>query len=275
MKPHPYSGITAAFATKHGKELQVAPELVHLGITLQIAPVDTDSLGTFTGEVERTGTPKEVVLRKARLGMEATGLEYGLASEGSIGPDPLIPFLSSDIECLAWVDDRLGIEIVEFYRGMDIKAARSVISEKKALVDFLQKADFPNHGLIVRSGDVIHKGINDAAKLEVIINDLSCNGKEVVIENDLRAHFSPSRQKNITAVAKQLAQRLAQLCKGCEAPGWGVVGNIYGVECRECGGLAEKAVRGKIYSCAKCELKEEALNQREFVEPAECQYCNP
>ncbi|MBU3646369.1 MAG: hypothetical protein FGM49_06150, partial [Candidatus Nanopelagicaceae bacterium] len=79
MKLHPYRGTTAAIATKHLKEQIIAPIFVELGVSLEVAAVDTDLLGTFTGEIEREGTPKEVAIRKARLGMAATGLAYGLA----------------------------------------------------------------------------------------------------------------------------------------------------------------------------------------------------
>ena len=50
------------------------------------AEVDTDRLGTFTGEVERPGPPRETALMKARLGQGATGLPCALASEGAFGP---------------------------------------------------------------------------------------------------------------------------------------------------------------------------------------------
>lgn len=272
MKLHPYRGQTAAIATKHHKEQILAPIFAELGVALQLAQVDTDLLGTFTGEIERHGTPKEVAIRKARVGMAATGVPYGLASEGSIGPDPIVPFLSSDIECLAWVDDRLGLEIVEFHRSMEIKALSTTLAQIADLDDFLTKADFPNHGLIIKSDAQIFKGITNRGQLQEILNKVSGN---VIIENDLRAHFSPSRQINIAMVAKQLAGRLAALCEECQTPGWGVVGNLYGLECRDCGGLNEKAVRGKILGCAKCDFKKGISNNREFVEPANCEFCNP
>jgi len=87
---HPYRGVTAAFATKHFKESVVAPAFATLEISVVVPEVDTDQLGTFTGEIHRVGTPKEVVLKKARLGIQASGLLYGIASEGSIGPDVVV-----------------------------------------------------------------------------------------------------------------------------------------------------------------------------------------
>ena len=270
MKLHPYRHSAAAIATKHLKEQIIAPRFAQLEIALQVAPVDTDLLGTFTGEIERVGTPKEVALRKAQLGMQATGLPYGIASEGSIGPDPMVPFLYSDIECLAWVDDLLGIEIVEFHRSMEIVAAHAVIDSGFDLEGFLKKADFPNHGLIVKSKAGITKGITNPVDLEkALTNDA------ISIESDLRSQFSPSRQKNIAVVAQQLVGRLAVLCKQCQNPGFGVVGNLYGLECVECKNCMEKAVRGKRLGCFKCDYREEIENEKMFVQPADCDYCNP
>jgi len=270
VKLHPYHGSTAAIATKHLKEQILAPHFAQLEVALQVAQVDTDLLGTFTGEIERIGTPKEVALQKARLGMQATGLLYGIASEGSIGPDPMVPFLSSDIECLVWVDDLLGIEIVEFHRSMEIVAAHTVIDSGFDLERFLHKADFPNHGLIVKSKEKITKGITNRADLEKALANNATS-----IESDLRAHLSPSRQKNIAAVAQQLVNRLAVLCKECQTPGFGVLGNLYGLECVECKNFVEQAVRGKRLGCFKCDYREEIENEKMFVQPADCDYCNP
>ena len=105
MSAHPYRGITAAFATKHLKEKIITPIFSQLDIKITTANVDTDLFGTFTGETPRVGTARQVVLKKARQGISDSGLSFALASEGSIGPDAVTPFILSDIECMAWVDD--------------------------------------------------------------------------------------------------------------------------------------------------------------------------
>lgn len=78
----------ASLATKHSKERAIArPLRFALGLDIAATPdLDTDLLGTFSGEVPRVGTALEVCKRKARLGMAGTGLPFGLASEGSFGP---------------------------------------------------------------------------------------------------------------------------------------------------------------------------------------------
>ena len=49
---HPYRGVSASFATKHEKEKIVAPIFFTLGISLQVPDIDTDLLGTFSGEID-------------------------------------------------------------------------------------------------------------------------------------------------------------------------------------------------------------------------------
>ena len=52
-------------------------------------------------------------VRKARLGITRTGLKFGLASEGSYGPHPYIPFIPGGREIVLFIDDERGIEIRE------------------------------------------------------------------------------------------------------------------------------------------------------------------
>ena len=278
MSQHPYCGISAAFATKHLKEEVVAPIFASIGIEVMVPQVDTDLLGTFSGEIPRTGSPKEIVLKKAHLGISESGLSYAIASEGTVGPDPMIPFVISDIECMAWVDTKRNIEVVEFYQSLEIVASTITIGKGDSLADFLKSADFPNHSLIAKSESgvgKIYKGINTFESLELAINELLEKGEKLILESDLRANHSPSRQKNIAIVAQRLVDRLKVLCPKCQTPGWGVVGYLYGASCRECRRVEEKSVLGKILGCASCEHKVEMKNDRKFIDPAECSFCNP
>ena len=278
MNEHPYRGVSAAFPTKHQKEKIVSPKFSTLDIELIVSKIDTDLLGTFSGEIPRSGTPKEVVLKKAHLGAIDLGLPFAIASEGSIAPDPLIPFLISDIECMAWIDKNKNIEVVEFYRSLDIVTARTIITKSDSIQQFLTKADFPNHSLIAKSENgsgQIFKGLNSVVSLEIALKKLWKDSEKLIIESDLRAHHSPSRRQNIAVLAERLVTRLSKLCPKCQLPGWGHVGDLYGVECRECGIVEKQAIRGMVLGCAGCEYKEEKLSERSYVEPAECSFCNP
>ncbi|HAN70836.1 MAG TPA: hypothetical protein DCQ36_04495, partial [Actinobacteria bacterium] len=75
-----------------------------LGMGVAEAAIDTDAFGTFAGDVPRVGTPTEVAIAKARAGMQLLGLDIGLASEGSIGPDPVSGLIMRDTEFVVLVD---------------------------------------------------------------------------------------------------------------------------------------------------------------------------
>ena len=274
---HPYRGIEAVITTQHSKEKLIAPTFATLGIEIFHHKFDTDTLGTFSGEIPRTLPQRDTALRKARIGMDATGIKYGLASEGSIGPDPIVPFINSAIESIAWIDDVNKIEIIEYERGTEVVAVKIEVASLDALGDFLDRADFPNHALIAYSAGKrgpIYKGLRDLAELEKAVSELTKTGG-AIIESDLRAHMSPSRSEVIRRCAEKLAMRLQELCAKCETPGFGVIANLYGLNCEECGEEVEQAVRGELKGCAKCEYKEEKLNRKESVSPAQCLRCNP
>lgn len=282
MSAHPYSQKKIALTTKHEKLKQIKPAFDELvGCQLIEVKLDTDQLGTFSGEIERLAPAHETAIQKARMGMKETGLLLGIASEGSVGPDPLVPFIHSNIEHLVLVDDEKGIVISETHRSFDITAATITAAPGQNLTSFLEKADFPNHALIVRPNTQIKsnciKGVNNLEQLleAIAINSkLSPNGF-VVIESDLRAMHSPSRQRNIEEVAKLLANRVSQICPNCQMPGWGRVGYEKGLNCSECELENPDAIRQEKLGCVKCEHIELGNVIAPVLDPAQCNFCNP
>ena len=277
---HPYWGAKAVLTTKHRKGLQIAPAFSkHLNMEVEELNLDTDQLGTFSGEIERIGNAREAVIKKAELGISISGSTIGIASEGSIGVDPFIPFINSDIELIALVDQERSLTIIESLRSTEIIAHTLKISKETKLDNFLLKADFPNHNLIVRSEDkpvsFCVKGINNKKDLDQAIADGFKDFPELVIENDLRAHCSPSRQKNISALAEKFALRLSHLCPECQAPGWGVISYKKGLPCQECGEISEEALAQEIQGCGRCEFTQVGKTLAESIDPAQCQLCNP
>ena len=101
--PH-YRDWQVSLATMHGKERAIAlPFSRALGLRVVLpSGLDTDTLGTFSGEVERNGTALKTCVRKACLSMAATGLPFGIANEGSFGPHPFVPFIPAGIEIKAF-----------------------------------------------------------------------------------------------------------------------------------------------------------------------------
>lgn len=278
-----YKGSSAVIATMHGKGALVAPAFADtLGISVTEIAVDTDQLGTFSGEVERIGTPIEVAIKKARIGMAAAGAHLGLASEGSVGPDPTMPFLNSNIEVMVFIDSNLELELSQVYRSFEIVTGRKLVeSLDEELGDFLAKSGFPEHKLIVRSESTpinfCEKGIGSEAQLRAALVRAFAAEPEgrIVIESDLRAHCSPSRQRNIAHVAQLLAERIAATCPACAAPGWGVVGYDYGAHCELCKRELSEVAKAERLGCVKCAHETTGKLLRETVDPGECQWCNP
>jgi len=279
---HPYANEKIVLTTKHQKLGLIAPILEgELDVTVEVHEADTDKLGTFTGEIERTLSPRETAVAKAKIGMSALGRSLGIASEGSIGPDPLVPFFRSDIEHIVLVDIDRGIEIHESYRSMEIIAGEIVVEPDSELSSFLHQVDFPNHKLMAQPSNSyrpkVVKGIGTLEDLESAVRDLAAQSPEgkVLLKSDLRAHCSPSRQQNIIQVARRLAKRIKAICPSCNSPGFGVKGFERGLDCSECGELVSSALKFETSACVQCSFVNKGPQLAMFAEPSTCNGCNP
>ena len=279
---HPYRNQRAILTTKHEKLPLIAPVILNL-VGLEVADInlDTDQLGTFTGEVPRPASPLETAITKAKLGIAATDTHLGLASEGSIGPDPQNPFLTSDIEIVVLVDQARDLVIYEFHRSFEIVAATIEVSQGEDLSGFLARADFPTHHLIAKAstdGEIrVIKGIDSPSALENAVQELArySEGGKVTLETDFRANHSPSRRVNIQAAAQKLAARLAQLCESCGSPGFGQVSFVTGVKCSGCGIENPDAIAAEQLGCVSCDHEIAGRVLAESIPPERCDWCNP
>jgi hypothetical protein len=288
-----YQGETAALATMHGKEIAIAPAMrAQLGLNVITPPdLDTDVLGTFTGEISRVGTMRDVAIRKARLGMGISGLKIGIASEGSFGPHPHIPFFRAGLELMVFVDDERDLIITEALIAEEINHDEAVVLSASELEPFLPRVSFPDHALVVAPNLTAspwwklhperarsHKGIVSYDELVDAVDRagrISEDGRARVT-TDLRAHMNPTRMRAIARLASLLAVRIATECPECHAPGFGKVRPAPGLPCRDCG--EESTIpRGDILRCVACEHEREQrrLPICESAEPGECPRCNP
>ena len=276
-----YSGKVAVLTSKHQKLPLIAPTFEkHLGMQVMETALDTDQLGTFSGEIPRTGTPLETAIAKARLGMRASGSMLGLASEGSIGPDPLVPFTVSNIELVVFVDDERGIIVYEPYRSFEIAHATTTSSTGDDLQDYLEKVGFPEQKLIVRPNagqGEIKKGIGESSELQqtVVSAAAASSDRLARIECDYRAMHSPSRRLNIAKAAELLAIRLTQICSRCHSPGFGKVIYERGLSCEGCGEFDADAITAELKACVSCDHTELAQLIALTLSPAKCHSCNP
>lgn len=276
----PYLGRVATLPTLHRKESVIAPVFrSELGLEVHVADIDTDQFGTFAGEIPRTLSPLDSAIAKARAAIARTGVPIAIASEGTIVPNPLIPIASSDFESIVFVDNEQELVIHESFRSEDIVTARKIFRPGEQLDEFLSKADFPAHGLIVMTTPnhpvATVKGIRDKAVLIQAIQDLSLISGSVIVESDLRASFSPSRMRNIQECARLLARRIATKCPRCSAPGWGSVSPIFGLPCADCGAYVDTAVMADQFGCGKCDHKEISPRAKQAVAARFCDSCNP
>lgn len=283
MKRHPYAGLPVALGTMHGKERALAPVLSRTpGLRLVRAPIDTDRLGTFTGEIERPGSARETAVHKARLGMQATGMTRGLASEGAYGPHPDSPFVLMGIEILTLLDDDLGIEVTETLRTRRTFLEHVTIGADRAgLASFLVRIGFGSQGLVVRPADgdlpaQIDKGIRTRGALEEAIDRCLAVARtgQVRVETDMRAHHNPARMAEIAELGHLLGQRLATLCPTCAAPGFGLVSESTGLPCVWCG-IPTLHVLARTFGCARCEHRCLRRAAADAAPPGDCPACNP
>ncbi|MCD9186321.1 MAG: hypothetical protein LUM44_07795 [Pyrinomonadaceae bacterium] len=278
-----YEGRQVALATKHGKErVLTRPMKAALGLEVVVpAKIETDAFGTFTGEIERPGSPLRVLLYKARLGLKQTGLKLGLANEGSFYPHPAMPFVTVDDELMVFIDEEIGLNIVERLVAAKTNYTRIKVQSMEELKDFLRRVCFPSHAVIVRPNDrltpdFIFKGLNDfeAVKRAVEICLKASNDRTAHIETDMRAHLNPTRMRVIRQLAFKLARRLKCLCPICSAPGFGLIKTESGLPCRSCQTPTE-LLNFEIHGCQKCSYEMKKMNTDLKADRAYCSNCNP
>lgn len=284
MKLSSYKDKPIAFATKHEKEKAVAKHFQkHLQATLILPIVDTDLFGTFSGEIERKDTPLKTLEDKARAGMKASGLPYGLASEGSFGPNPHISFLYQDIEQMVFIDDERNIKIFETLISKKTNFSHICVHTKEEANTFLKKALFPSHGIIVRPNywedkNIIFKNIKnfiDFEKAFSISKEISSD-KKVWLETDMRAYANPTRMRLISILGYLLAKRLSTCCPLCFSPGWGYLKNEQGLPCEYCH-FPTEMVRYKVFGCNNCSHQKTLprKDKLKFAPQIFCTLCNP
>jgi hypothetical protein len=264
-----------ALLTLHGKGPCMAPIARELGCELVVVDdFDTDSLGTFTGEVGRAGTQLQAAQRKAELAAQRAGCRYGLGSEGSFGPDPYLGLSAWGTEVVAWHDAQEARFVHAVAQGPDVVYAQAEVRSLDEALDFARRHQFPSHGLVIgRPGEaVFSKDVADLTAFEHRVRAGLAQGS-VWLETDMRAHRNPTRMAMIARAADALAARLACRCPGCDRRGFGVVRLVPGACCQACLRPTEQA-RAQLLQCDACGF-EQTQALRSVVPPTHCAHCNP
>jgi len=270
-------------ATMHGKEKVISPIFSKKLFIQPEVPVDfnTDRFGTFTRDTARAGNQLEAARSKALAAMEHTGLGLAIASEGSFGSHPSIPFLPSSLEIVLLLDKKNDLEIVGHYRTSSIKVSDQKVFTVEETLSVAQAWCFPKQGVIVRlskkSNLHIYKEVTTLKELEIISKKLFAKWftKSIFLETDMRAHRCPGRLKSIEEATQDLVKNCLSLCPQCNTPGFVVTEIINGLPCMECGLPTELAME-LVYSCHKCLYnKNELVESGTTADPGQCSRCNP
>lgn len=269
-------------ATKHGKEKVIAPILekeLHVKCFV-VSNLDTDQLGTFTGEVERVDSPLVTLRKKCLMAMELAGCDLLVASEGSFGMHPTPYFIPADEEFLIFIDKQNDIEILVRELSVDTNFSGTEIKSEEELISFANLIQFPSHALILRKHKEdfieIKKGITNWDKLLNTYNQINKMDGKAYVETDMRAMFNPTRMKVIEKATQKLAAKIKSTCPQCSFPGFAITDAKPGLPCKLCG-FPTRSTLSYIYNCIKCNFtrEENHPNGKTKEDPMYCDICNP
>ena len=275
-------GKKLVIATMHGKDTVIAPVLKQ---NLNVTPIvpdkfNTDSYGTFSGEIERIDDPITAARRKCLDACKLTNATSAVASEGSFGPHPTMFFVPADDEFMIFVDTENGIEIVARELSLNTNFAGGSFTEWQEIEKFAGRIGFPAHKLIARkekadNSDLV-KDISSAESLKTNFEYFLGKYGTIFLETDMRAMSNPTRMAVIESVANKLVKKILNPCPNCNFPGFDVTDVVEGLPCSLCGSPTRSTLYHE-YQCKKCGHKNKVMypNGVQKEDPTYCDYCNP
>jgi hypothetical protein len=256
---HPYANTRIGLATIHAKELAIAPPFRRLldAEVVVAHGLDTDALGTFSGEVARPDALIETCLLKAELAFRSLDVDCAIASEGSYGPIERVPLVASGVEIMAFIDRKRGLKLVETLGTHRTNwRLRRFKAGDPAVPAAVQAMGFPRYGVFVISSSDASRPVKDLSNMDEVVAAVnreanrSDEGLAIVIA-DMRANRNPMRMRVLRALSWKLAKRLQRLCPKCHTPGFGSIGVRRGLPC-ECCGEATHWIDFEIDGCSVC-----------------------
>jgi hypothetical protein len=275
-----YKNERVLLASKHEKERVIRPVFFDkLGCEIYTSPFDTDQFGTFTGEIPRAKNAYETCILKAKTAAVVADCFFSVASEGSFGPHPSMPFFASDHEIMVLVDLKNNWVISEQILTPKTNYKMLTLRAETEVASFLHAVQFPSHAVTLQLNDtkeVLGKGIQDVSLLNHLIKTGFTKGDELLLATDMRAMMNPTRMEALSLLAAKLAGRILTSCKVCGAPGFGFISTAEKLPCSLCEGPTSMH-RFEIWGCVACENKEQKRrhDHLEQADPTYCNYCNP
>lgn len=274
-----WRGQALLIPTQHGKGAALRAALgPALGVEVEELAIDTDSFGTFSGTVPRPDGALGALTRKITAARAARpDARILVASEGSFGPHPSIPWLSVNAEYLRWHDAESGFDLtVSSVSTRPHHLTQSITGLAALDQALLDRFRFPAHGLMVAApGSVIseHTAITDTDTLRAAVSITLKRHGAAELRSELRAHMNPTRMRHIQRTAWRLANRLRSACPACAAAGFGESVPLRGRPCAACGFPSSDSL-GRRWRCLHCAHQIERLIPG-FADPQRCPLCNP
>ncbi len=285
-----FANRAVVIATMHHKEQAIAPLIESaLCVKTQVPDnFDTDRLGTFTRDIQRPADQLATARLKAEAALALTGESIAIASEGSFGPHPQIPFAACDRELVVLLDTQHQLEIVGEALSTQTNFQGQTIRSVQAALDFAKAVGFPEHGLVVMDSEIaegvsspssaIAKGITtEASLIEAVTLALERSpNREAHIETDMRALYNPTRMQVIGEATAALVQNIEQLCPNCGYPGFTITQRYPGLPCSLCQ-AATLLTLSAVHKCKRCRFQQSRQfpDGNQFADPTYCPCCNP
>lgn len=268
--------------TKHGKESVLEPIFQkELGLRCTVSSdVDTDLFGTFGGEKERKLSPIETLIAKCLEGEKEGNFDFILASEGSFGNHPFIPFAAANEEMILLHDVQRKIHYHSKVLSTNTNLSSKTVTSFSELKEFAVTIGFPEHGIILKDQEKDFKKIEKEATnwklLEEAFDEIMDAGKSVFAETDLRAMRNPKRLEVIAEAGQKLVNVLKNCCPNCQAPGFQIQKYERGLRCQLCSSPTN-SIKSHTFVCGECEHTKtiEYPNGKETEDPQYCDFCNP
>ena len=280
-----FSGRTAVIATMHRKERAIAPLLeTILGVKALVpSGFDTDALGTFTREVQRPAAQRQTARLKAAAALDLTGGDLAVASEGSFGPHPQMPWVGCDRELVLLCDRKHKLEIVGEVISSKTNFRSETVCTPSAALEFAEKVGFPAHGVVVmpasdwerpQQSTAIKKGITAETALAEAVESVLTQSGEAYVETDMRALYNPTRMAVIAEATQSLIEVIQRRCPNCNCPGFSQVRQLPGLPCSQCGSPT-LLMLSTVYCCQSCDTEKAYRVAEAATSPANCMVCNP
>ncbi len=274
-----FANRTVVIATMHHKEQAIAPLIESaLRVKTQVPDdFDTDRLGTFTRDIQRPADQLATARLKAEAALALTGESIAIASEGSFGPHPQVPFAACDRELVLLLDTRHQLEIVGEALSTQTNFQGQTIRSVQAALDFAKAVGFPEHGLVVVSSAIIKGITTEASLIEAVTLALEQSpDRQAHIETDMRALYNPTRMQVIGEATAALVQNIKQLCPECGFPGFTTAQRYPGLPCGLCQ-AATLLTLSVVCRCKHCRFQQtrQFPDGNQFADPTYCPCCNP